>query len=180
MIARALAWMRTFRDAREGVSAVEFALIAPIMVLFYFGVAELCQGFMAQKRSEHVASAIADLVAQRDEVTTAELDDVFAAATEVLKPFPTSGLKQRITSVTKNSSGVAKVDWSVNKSWSSRTAGSTVSLPANLIANGESVIMAEVEYTYQSPADYVMPSSVIFDKTYYLRPRMSDQVVKVP
>lgn len=171
-------WIRRFRDDHRGVSAVEFALIAPIMILFYFGMAELCQGFMAQKRTEHVASAIADLVAQSEDVSTSELNDIFEVATQVMKPFPTSTLKQRITSVTRNSSGVAKVDWSSQKNWTPRTAGATVSLPANLIANGESVVMAEVEYAYHSPFDYVMPSSMTLKKTYYLRPRLSDKVTK--
>ncbi|MBP8248028.1 MAG: pilus assembly protein, partial [Phenylobacterium sp.] len=70
-------WLRRFRDDREGVSAVEFALIAPIMILFYFGMAEICQGFMAQKRTQHVASTIADLVAQRETISTATLTDIF-------------------------------------------------------------------------------------------------------
>ena len=171
-------WLRRFGDDRRGVSAVEFAMIAPIMILFYFGMAEICQGFMAKKRVEHVASAIADLVAQTDDVTTAELNDIYTVAAQVMKPFATTSLKQRITSVTRNSSGVPKVDWSSNKSWSSLATGATVTVPANLIANGESLIMAQVEYVYSSPFDYVMPSQMTFTKTYYLRPRMVDKVTK--
>lgn len=178
MIVDTARWLRRFRDDRKGVSAVEFALIAPIMILFYFGMAELCQGFMAQKRTEHVASAIADLVAQTEEVTTAELDDVFQVAVQVMRPFPTTTLRQRITSVTRDSSGVAKVDWSAHSNWSARNSGSTVSLPANLIEDGESVVMAEVEYVYASPFDHVMPASTTMKKTYYLRPRLSDKVTK--
>lgn len=171
-------WLRSFRDARDGVSAVEFALIAPIMILFYFGMAEICQGFMAQKRTEHVASTIADLVAQEETVSSATLTDIYTVARQVLAPFPTTGLKQRITSVTRNTSGVAKVDWSSGSNWTARTTGSTITLPANLIANSESVVMAEVEYPYVSAFDYVMPQSMTFRKTYYLRPRQSSAVTK--
>jgi Flp pilus assembly protein TadG len=171
-------WLRGFRDDRKGVSAVEFALIAPIMILFYFGMSELCQGFMAQKRTEHVAATIADLVAQGETTTTTSLNDVFKVATQVMSPYPTTTLKQRVTSVTRNSSGVAKVDWSQGSGYTARTTGSTVSLPSNLIANGESVIMAEVQYVYTSPFDYVMPTQSTFTKTYYLRPRQSSMVTK--
>ncbi len=171
-------WLRRFRDDREGVSAVEFALIAPIMILFYFGMAEICQGFMAQKRTQHVASTIADLVAQRETISTATLTDIFTVSRQILSPYPTASLKQRISSVTRNSSGVAKVDWSSGSSWTARTTGSTVTVPANLIANTESVIMAEVEYVYSSPFDYVMPAQTTFRKTYYLRPRQSAAVTK--
>lgn len=173
-----LLWLRRFGADRRGVSAVEFALIAPIMILFYFGMAEICQGFMAKKRAEHVASAIADLVAQTDDVSTSELNDIYAAASQIMKPFPTGALKQRVTSVTRNSSGVAKVDWSSGSGWSARSTGSTITVPANLIGNGESLIMSEVEYAYASPFDYVMPSSMTFKKTYYLRPRLVDKVTK--
>lgn len=178
MIASTLRWLQRFHDDRKGVSAVEFAMIAPLMILIYFGMAELSQGFMAQKRVEHVASAIADLVAQDEEVNDAELTDIFAVATFGMKPFSTAPLKQRISSVTRNASGVAKVDWSSNQGWTSRANNSTVTLPTNLIANGESVVMAEVEYLYESPVDYVMPESITFRKTYYLRPRMANKVEK--
>ena len=178
MIAATKTWIRRFRDDCDGIAATEFAMLAPIMILFYFGMAEICQGFMAQKRTEHVASAVADLVAQADSVSTAELNDVFTVATQIMKPFPSTTLKQRITSVTVNAQGVAKVDWSANKGWTSRTAGSTVSLPSGLLANGESIIMSEVEYAYASPFDYVMPASTTFRKTSYLRPRTTTTVTK--
>jgi len=175
MMTRALTWIRRFRDAREGVSAVEFALIAPIMILFYFGMAEICQGFMAQKRTEHVAYAIADLVAQDDEVSTAELNDVFSVAVQVFRPFPTATLRQRITSVTRTSN-VNRVDWSSHSNWSARVVNSSVTLPTDLIANGESIVMSEVEYVYASPFDNVMPASTTFRKTQYMRPRLTDKV----
>ncbi len=59
-----------------GVSAVEFAMIAPIIIAIYFGLAEFCQGFMAQKRMGHVSAMVADLVAQEETVATTNLDDL--------------------------------------------------------------------------------------------------------
>ena len=69
---------------RRGVSAVEFALIAPLMIAFYFGLAEFCQGYMSQKRLAHSASAIADLVAQTDVVTKDETDDILAIGATIM------------------------------------------------------------------------------------------------
>ena len=46
------------RGDRRGVSAVEFALIAPVIIVFYFGLAEFCQAFMAQKRMGRTAAAM--------------------------------------------------------------------------------------------------------------------------
>ena len=56
-----------------------------------------------------------------------------------------------------------------------RTVGSTITLPADLLADGQSVIVSESTYDYDSPADYLMPSITRFSHTYYLRPRTVDK-----
>jgi Flp pilus assembly protein TadG len=61
---------RFWRD-RRGVSAVEFALIAPVLVIFYCGMAELTQAMMAQRRVSNIASSIGDVVAQNAQLTDA-------------------------------------------------------------------------------------------------------------
>ena len=57
-----------------------------------------------------------------------------------------------------------------------RSSGSTVTIPDGLIEKGESVIMTEVTYDYDSPVDYLMPAITRFSQTYYLRPRTVDKV----
>jgi Flp pilus assembly protein TadG len=163
---------------RRGVSAVEFALIAPIMISFYFGLAEFCQGYMSQKRLAHSASAVADLVAQTDVVTTDELDDVMAIGALIMKPFSTSTLTTRVSSVTRNSSGVAKVNWSraSGTGVTAYTVGTTVTVPTDMIGNGESVVMAETTYDYASPVKYLMPAVTKFSSVFYERPRRVDSV----
>ena len=71
---------------------------------------------------------------------------------------------------------MVKVDWSQGAGMTARTTGSTVVIPDGLIANGESVIMTEVTYDYDSPVDYLMPAITRFSQTYYLRPRTVDKV----
>jgi len=158
------------RDHR-GVSAVEFALIAPVLVAFYFGLAEFCQGYMAQKRMGHASAMVADLVAQRETMTAAQIDDAFAIGGLIMKPYSATPLKLRVSSVTRNTSGVAKVDWSRGSGMTNLTVGATVTLPADLIGNSESVIMSEATYDYDSPVDYLMPTITRFSHVYYMRPR---------
>lgn len=166
---------RLGRDER-GVSAVEFALLAPVLIAFYFGMAEFCQGFMAQKRMGHVSAMVADLVAQEETVATTNLDDIFDIGGLIMKPFATAALKQRVSSVTRTS-GVAKVDWSRGDGMTARTVNSTITLPVDLIANGESVIVSEATYDYDSPVDYFMPGITRFSHIYYLRPRTVDKTL---
>ena len=166
---------RLFRDER-GVSAVEFAMIAPIMIFFYFGLAEFCQGYMAQKRMGHASAMVADLVAQEESVTAATVDDIFDIGGLIMNPFPVAPLQQRVTSIMQTN-GVARVVWSRGEGMQPRSVGSTVTLPDDLISDGESVIMSEASYDYDSPADYVMPAVTRFTHSYYLRPRTSMQTI---
>lgn len=166
---------RLGRDER-GVSAVEFALLAPVLIAFYFGMAEFCQGFMAQKRMGHVSAMVADLVAQEETVAIANLDDIFDIGSLIMKPFPTAALQQRVSSVTRTA-GVARVDWSRGDGMAPRAVNSTITLPVDLIADGESVIVSEATYDYDSPVDYFMPGITRFSHIYYLRPRTVDKTL---
>ena len=67
--ARAGGVLRRLIADRRGVSAVEFALVAPILVLLYFGLVELSQAATADRRLAHATSAVGDLVAQASSVT---------------------------------------------------------------------------------------------------------------
>jgi len=159
----------------SGVSAVEFAMLAPVLIFFYFGLAEFCQGYMAQKRMGHISAMVADLVAQEETASRASLNDIFAIGSLIMKPFPTTTLKQRVSSVTRTS-GVARVDWSWGDGMAARANNSTIVLPADLISNGESIIVSEATYDYASPVDYLMPAVTHFSHIYYLRPRTVEKV----
>ena len=160
---------------RRGAAAVEFAFVAPVMILIYYGIAELTQGMMADRRASHVASAIGDLVAQDTEVNTTEMNDIFNVGKAIVAPFPTTTLSMRITSIRKDAGGVSQVMWS--KASGGMAASTTVSnLPSGLIAANESVILAEATYVYTSPIQKSLPTPLTFSQKYYLKPRKTAQV----
>jgi Flp pilus assembly protein TadG len=168
-----------FGADRKGVSALEFALVAPILILTYFGVGELCEAMMAERRSAHAASAVGDLTAQTTSVAASDVSDIFAAATDILTPFPTAPLKLRLTSVTANATAIPKVDWSCAQGGlTANTAGATYSgLPTGLVVlAGDSVIVAESQYKWTPPATYILPNGLTFNQVFYLKPRKSATV----
>ncbi|WP_340647343.1 TadE/TadG family type IV pilus assembly protein [Phenylobacterium sp.] len=165
---------RLIKD-RRGAAAVEFAFIAPVMILMYYGLAELTQGMMADRRASHVASAIGDLVAQDTAINTGEMNDIFNVGKAIIAPFPTAGLSMRVTSIRKDANGAIQVMWS--KSSGSMGVLTTVSsVPAGLITNNESVILAEASYVYNSTTKQVLPNALTFSQKYYLKPRKTAQV----
>lgn len=158
----------------RGVSAVEFALIAPVMILFYAGLVDLSQAYMALKRTNHVAATAADLASQSLSLTSVDVDNIFQAGPHIMAPFASPDLEQRISSVTRVSSTTYKIDWSR----SSKSTGALVNdlaladakVPANMLDNGESVLIAEAAYTYKSPFQAFLPE-FRFQRRALLEPR---------
>jgi len=174
---------RFWRD-RRGVSAVEFALIAPMLVLFYCGMAELTQAMMAQRRLNHLASSIGDVVARSPELTNSRRDDIFHIGDTLMMPFSTTKLTMCLASVVSDASGKDTVDWSekypAGAAIDCPAKGDVVSIDAGVLPASQSVIMSKANYGYVSPLKLVVPGEVVFRRTLYLRPRLSDKITRVP
>lgn len=177
---------RLLRD-RRGVSAVEFALIAPVMIVIYFGLIEFCQGYMAERRAGHAASIVADLVAQSGGTSRLDLDRTFAIGDTIMRPFTAAPLSIRVSSVIVDARGVATIQWSRAKASQApgqgdalpaRAPGSILAdLPPGLIENGQTLILGETQYGYQSAFAQALPDGVTFKRSYYLRPRTADRIL---
>lgn len=186
-------FLGAFRRDRRGVSAVEFALIAPVLITTYMGLAELSQGMTAQRRVSHAASAIGDLVAQDDKVINTEMADIFSSARTIMIPYSPTTLSLRVTSITVDSSGVARVDWSDAPTGQPKlpeltdnapvaTCSSSVTtgcVPTGLLTTaGENVILSEATYTYEALVKYVIKNGLNFSEKFYLRPRKVSKVAR--
>lgn len=169
-----LGFLRRFGRDGSGVSAVEFALIAPVLILIYFGLAEFCQAYMAQRRMSHSTSQVADILAQYQTVDANLIDDTFALGDLVLAPFPDNTLALRVTAITRGNDGVARVTWSRGRGMVKRSG--TVTVPDGLIEKGESIIMSEGTYDYDSSLNQILPGLKRFNHTFWLRPRLVNSI----
>jgi len=171
-----IAFLRRLAADRTGVSAVEFAIIFPILFLLHIGAAEALQAYVAQRNVAHIASAMADITARNRSVTTADMTDILSASTAIMYPLPGTGLQQRVTSMTSSSSGAVSTDWTVNKNY---TASGGPSIPAGYLAANESVIVTDVIYDYVPTFGLFLPDKIRFTRHAYVRPRISAKVEKV-
>ncbi len=170
--------LKAFFGDKRGVSAVEFALLAPILIMAYLGLAELTLGMMASRRTSHLAATIGDLAAQSDTLTLSNISDLWAIGSSMLMPFSTDNttLKIRLSSVTMVGSN-ATVQWSQATTGTTGYAKGSVipSITTAQIAAGESLMMTEVEYDYTSPISSPManflPGMQVFKDTFYHHPR---------
>lgn len=167
---------RFFTTEKKGAAAVEFALIVPILIVLYLGVVELSLALSLERKVVLTTSAIADLVAQADEVDLGELQDIVAASSAILAPFDAARMAARISSVTMQVNGKIEVGWSDGFNLQPLSVGEAVTLPDGLLSPSQSVIMVEVIYDYDSPIGRIRGASYQMQETYYIRPRRTEAV----
>ncbi|MGE5536476.1 MAG: TadE/TadG family type IV pilus assembly protein, partial [Acidobacteriota bacterium] len=107
------AFTRFSRDAR-GISAVEFALLLPIMVALYLGGVELTDGLSVQRKVTLTANALVNLAGQTTSITTSDMTNILDAASAVMYPYPSANLTATLTCISIDpSTQQATVRWSV-------------------------------------------------------------------
>lgn len=171
-----------FWPDRRGVAAVEFALVVPLLLIFYFGMAELTEAMLAERRLSHLTASIGDIVARQQTLNNAGRDDVFTAGKVMMAPFPISTLRMCVVSVASNAQGRDTVVWSdkLNSPTDCPAPNTVLDIPTSVLPAGQSVIMSKASYDYDSVFKLILPKTVTFRRTFYLRPRLSDQVTRVP
>ena len=177
--------LKTFWRDTRGVSAIEFALVAPVMILMYFGFAETTQAMMAQRRLSNITAQIGDLVAQSPQTGPNKMTDIFNIGNLIMAPYPTAGLKMCVYSVVSDAAGKNTVAWvkpnpaGVGMAGCPAQGATVADISTGVLAANQSIIVSRATYDYSSPTKLVMPTTMTFKRNYYLRPRRSDTVTWV-
>jgi Flp pilus assembly protein TadG len=168
---------------RRGVSAVEFALLAPVMLTLLIGGNELSQALTIYRKVSHTGSALGDLVSQVSSITTAEMSNILAASTSIMTPYDASGVRLVVSAVNYTTANGFKVSWSVGQNATAWTQCSTppITIPSGLISDGQQIVVTSVSYTYVSTfstfmQDILGATSLTLSDVSYLRPRVSTKI----
>jgi Flp pilus assembly protein TadG len=158
LAARARSFVRRYRGDKRGVAAIEFAMIVPIMFFMFVGTVELSQAITVDRRVTQVASSTADLVARKEtSISQTEISDILRIGGYIVAPYAQSPLQVILRNVSSSSTDANKT----KQSWQCTFSGlgknptpvctcmnETYPLPANLVGTNDSVVVAEVTYTY--------------------------------
>jgi Flp pilus assembly protein TadG len=168
--------LRRFRQDKRGVSAVEFAMLLPLMVTLYIGGVEVSSAIAVDRKVTLVARTLGDLVAQSTAVNATDMTNILNAATSVIQPYSSSVIQVTVSRVDVDANSVAKVIWSKTKNGSARPVNQTVTLPSALNTANTSLIWAESQYAYTPAIGYVITGTMQLKDQIYMRPRLSDTV----
>jgi Flp pilus assembly protein TadG len=183
LASRIAAGILEFRRERRGAAAIEFAMLAPIMVGLFIGSVEFSQALTIDRRVTQVASSVADLVAQTDKLNNTDLDDMYELVKRLMAPYAWSPLKLSVTSVKKVDSNQPVVVWNYAKAGGqSYTPGQNYAgMPNGLLDNGNngtiSIIVVKSTYLFKPPVSMWIvgqnAAGINLAETFYLRPRKS-------
>jgi len=161
------------RDDERGVSAVEFAMLLPLMITLYLGAVEISQGVGIDRKVTLTTRTVADLASQVSSISDSDMTNLLAASASVIVPYDTTKLKVTVSRVDIDANNNAKIVWSDTLGGTARSAGSTVTLPSALNVAHTSLIWSEVSYSYKPTIGYVVTGTLNLSDQLYMRPRLS-------
>lgn len=139
-----------FRSDKRGVSAIEFALIAPALVVFYFGCIEVSTMLITDRKVTGTAATVADLTSRLTAADTTEITNILNSGIISMAPNDPVPTRIRVSSVEWDGSDTV-VGWSRSTAnWTARAVDSDITVPTGLMPAGGSLVYAEVEYDYTS------------------------------
>jgi Flp pilus assembly protein TadG len=178
-------WLRMRHSARDlsgdtrGIAAIEFAMIAPLMLVLFFGTVEFSSGVAVDRKVTLMARTLSDLTSQNISVTTTQLTNIFNASTGIMTPYPSSEVNARIVELYIDPNLVVRQIWTATSGTAPPTG--TVTVPTALKIAGTYLIFSEVSYTYKPAVGYVMAKSGIKLSDFtFTRPRQSLCVFNPP
>jgi Flp pilus assembly protein TadG len=149
--------LRAFAGARSGVAAIEFALIAPLMLALLVGGSEIARATMNVRRVSVLTRTLADLTSLGDTVSpmaSGTMGDIFTASKLVLTPFSASGVAMRVSAIGVYVVGNTRTIRVCSSSGSNivarpvGVAGADLVIPSVYNRNGMRLVVAEVSMTY--------------------------------
>lgn len=168
-----------FFSRRDGVAAVEFAFIAPIMVVLFFGLVEGSSALSANRKVILSANTLSDLVAQETSVTKSALDDLFVGMEDIIDSRDIDATFTVISVYYDNADNNVKVHWSYDSTGATPyAAGSLYSgdLDTTILDDTSSVIVGEADYNYVSSISQKIIGPLTLSKLSARWPRRSNKV----
>jgi len=167
---RAAARLMRFSRDRRGVSAVEFALVAPMMIALYFGCVEISDGVAADRKVSLTAAALANLVAQSTSLSATDMNNVLDASTAIIQPYSASNLKMTVTCLSIDANKNVTTKWTATRNGGT---GMTLTVPTDLKVASTQLIFAQVSYAYKPIVGYTITGTLTLSDQMFMMPRIT-------
>ena len=171
--------MRKFWADSRAVSATEFAIVLPFMLVLWIGGIELGNGLAISVKVSETAHTVADLVSRNACVTSGTLDTMLSASSATIAPYAAANATVVVSEVSTDASGNATVTWSRALNGTGRPVNQPMTLPSSLGTPSPaniSLILGETSYQYTPNLGYTISGTITIAENYYLFPRVTSAV----
>jgi Flp pilus assembly protein TadG len=178
-MSRRLHHVRNFWADCRAVSATEFAIVLPFMLVLWIGGVELGNGLAISVKVSETAHTIADLVSRNACVTSGTLDTMLGASSATIAPYAAANATVVVSEVSTDASGNATVTWSRASNGTARPLNQPMTLPTSLGTPSPaniSLILGEASYKYTPNLGYTISGTITIAESYYLFPRVTAAV----
>lgn len=165
---------------QSGVAVMEFAFVAPVMILMVLGTAETVRFVRAKLLFRTAITGMAEAIAAQYSVSSGSgagtLSDFCKGTQLTMLPLSSTSLSAVIASVTNPLGKDAQRDWEMDTACptTAKALGSSaaVSLGSPLVPSaGDSVLIVQASYTYTPMLKAIIPLPLSLSTTILLRPR---------
>lgn len=173
-----------FHKEAKGVAALEFALIAPILLLLFLGTLEISLAIAVDRKISRISSAVADLITQSQTLSSQEIEDIMDIADNIM--FPYDDVPRIVVTGIEIKSGAAKVVWSQARNGGVvKTVGSNYTVPETIKTDGTFLVAATVDTTHKPAFKFIgykdgelsfSEAAIELGEEIFLRPRIGDAV----
>src|SRR5664279_3461128 len=163
-------WISRFGFARDqrGVSAVEFALLAPMMIGLYLGCVEISQGVAADRKVSLISAALANLTAQVSTISASDMTNILDASSAIVQPYSASLLKMTVSCLKIDANKNVTVKWSVTRGGTANTG--SMSIPTALAVANTYLILSEASYAYTPIVGVTITGTLTLSDKMYMSP----------
>lgn len=167
----------------DAIAAVETAIAMPLLIVLCLGGFELARQTVLNLKLERAAYTLADITAQNESLTNAQIDDIFESIEEIIDPFSfgTAGIAYVSSAYLAEGEIYPEVLWQRDgggtASYTSQvgSAGLTATLPNGLTLNErDNIIISEIYYDYTPMFSLGLFGARTFYKVTVFKPRLGD------
>ena len=187
--------LRRFKRNGDGIAAVEFALIVPLLLAMYLGTIEISNGITVNKRVSRVASTVADLVTQQATVSKSSLEDILEIGAAIMFPYDTTLPVITVVGIEVDDDHPdgGEIIWSRRYNKGSFDGGlgsglgTKIDVPTKLRIDETFIVKVTAEIEYRPIVTWIIGEKTDGDgntytaldmsEEYYLRPRLSNEVL---
>src|SRR5581483_5569481 len=108
---RAPRWLRAFARSHEGMAAIEFAFILPVLLIMLIGAAEIGEAVSIYRKVSITTRTVTDLATQYSTIYNADMTTILGASAAVVAPYPSGPLIVTVSQISIDASGNGHVSW---------------------------------------------------------------------